>query len=243
MGGGATTPASGQGHGSTLRRAIVAALAAGLLALTACGSGHRPASQAAAPRLDTLPSVALAPADLAGAYKAQSEGYLNTDGQPVAGTTNQFRRVLALQPDAPAADAANVILITLNNSGSDQASDFIDSAQDDNTGPPNLEDYVASTVPGSSDVHATLVHDFPSEGDGSAANRLTWQQTVNGTTESVQAYGVYVQQGGMLAFVSVRATDTGGGEPAGLRKEAEDVVKKQAAKLKQGTVTQGPAGK
>lgn len=214
-----------------------------LVLLSACGGGHKTPPVAAAPRLDTLPQVALDAADLAGAYKVQSETYLTPDGQAVSQPTNQFRRVLQLQPGAPDAGPANVILVTLNNAGVDPASDFIDSAQDNDTGPPNLEDYIASTVAGSSNVHATPVDDFPSEDDGSAANRLTWDETVNGATSAVQAYGVYVRQGGLLAFVAVRAMDTGGGEPPGLRKQAEDVVKKQAAKLKQATLAQSTAGK
>jgi hypothetical protein len=218
------------GHARRHTRGILI-LCAGALLLAACGSGHAKAPAAAA--LTALPGIVLMPDDLAGAYHVQAGQYLDDDAHAASGPTKQYHRVLA-RNDA-AAGAADTILITVTDSGVDDASDFIDSAADDDTGPPNLQDYVASVVAGATDVHATPDHDFPSYDDATVANQLTWQQESNGASETVFAYGVYVRQQGLLAFISVRAVG-GDGEPAGLRKQAEDVAKKQADKLKQGAV-------
>ena len=207
-------------------------LCAGALVLAACGGGHAKAPAATA--LLALPSIVLGPADLANAYHMQSQQYLDDDAHPANSPTKQYRRVLN-RNDA-ASGAADVILVTVTDSGVESASDFIDSASDDDTGPPNLQDYIASVVIGATNVHATPDPDFPSSDDATVANQLTWQQDVNGVAETEFAYGVYVRQQGLLAFISVRAATTGG-EPDGLRKQAEDVVKKQADKLKQGAAS------
>src|SRR5581483_10764525 len=185
----------------------------------------------AAVALTALPAIALTPADLAGAYTVQSSQYLDDDAHPVDGTTKQYRRALARA--AGATTPADLIIVTVSDEGVDAASDFIDSASDSDTGPPNLQAYVAATLPGASDVRATPLDDFPSDDDATVANQLTWQESSNGVSATEFAYGVYVRQAGLLAFVAVRAAASNGSEPSGLRAQAEQVVKKQADKLKQ----------
>ena len=203
-------------------------LAGAVLLVTACGGGSK---APAAVALTALPAIALTPADLGGAYTVQSGQYLDDDAHAVSGTTKQYRRTLARVNGAT--QPADLIIVTVTADGVDAASDFIDSASDKDTGPPNLQAYVAATLPGASDVRATPVDDFPTDDDATVANQLTWQQRSNGTTTTEFAYGVYVRQAGLLAFVAVRAAANNGGEPNGLRAQAEQVVKKQADKLKQ----------
>jgi hypothetical protein len=199
-----------------------------ILLIAACGGGSK---GSAAVALTALPAIALTPADLAGAYTVQNGQYLDDDAHAVSGTTKQYRRTLARAKGAT--QPADLIIVTVSDDGVDAASDFIDSASDKDTGPPNLQAYIAAAVPGASDVRATPVDDFPSDDNATVANQLTWQENSNGVMTTEFAYGVYVRQAGLLAFVALRAAASNGGEPSGLRAQAEQVVKRQADKLKQ----------
>jgi hypothetical protein len=220
-----------------VRRPLLFAIAFFAVALLACSSSKKLSSKKLEPVL--LAQLALAPADLGAAYAVQQDRYIDDDGNTVAGPTNEFVRQIAEQQPPPAAaeaPAASNILVTLANQGDTAASEFIDAADDQDVGPPNLEDYIQQQVTGSHDVHAELVQDFPDYGDDTVANRLTWQQDVNGADETWKAYGVYVRSGGLLSLIALRAEAMpDGSEPEGLRKEAETAAKKQADKLKSST--------
>lgn len=215
------------------RRFLLANLALASLALLACSHGKRPALKQVAPVL--LAELALAPADLGDQYMVESDGYRDQDGNPVSTPSRDFARQLRSRNATPGAvsDAvATNILITLGEQGESGASEFVDVADDADVGPPNLADYIGQRFQGSHDVRAELVDDFPSYDDATVANRITWQQDVNGTDETIKAYGVYIRSGGLLALVALRApAEANGSEPEGLRRQAETVVHKQADKL------------
>jgi hypothetical protein len=202
-----------------------------LLALlfAACGGTRRAAAPTVAGPAP-LAALLLDPADLGGAYLTQSETFLDEDGRPVTQPTQRYRRILERAPGATA--PADLLFLTVNRSGAEAASAFIETADDDSTGPPGLEDYIAAAIPGSRNVQAAIDPDFPGVGDASVANRLTWKEESGGQERKVYAYAVYIQQDGVLAFVAVRAAETGGGEPPDLRAQAEEIVRLQATKLK-----------
>jgi len=184
----------------------------------------------------TLARLALAPADLDNAYVVQQDRYFDDDGKPAETPTHEFSRQLRRQDAVPngVPAVATGIVITLGDRGVDDATDFVDAAGDADVGPANLQDYIQTQIADSHDVHAELVPGFPSYDDQTVANRLTWQQTVDGGEQVMHSYGVYIRSGGLLALVGVRApADASGGEPEGLRKQAESAVKRQADKLKQ----------
>jgi len=186
-----------------------------------------------------LPMLLLGPADLDGAYRIQSETFLDEDGQPVVRQTQQYRRILERAPNATT--PADILFLTVNRSGADAAAAFIETAADDSTGPPDLEDYITAAIPGSKNVQAALDPDFASVGDASVADRLMWKEESNGQERTVYAYAVYIQQDGVLAFIAVRAAEETGGEPTGLRTQAEALARLQAAKLKS-ALASGAAG-
>ncbi|MHB8576930.1 MAG: hypothetical protein ACYDCQ_16575 [Dehalococcoidia bacterium] len=207
-----------------------------VLTVVACSSAHGSPVKMLAPVL--LAQLALAPADLDAAYVVDQEGYRDQDGRAASSPTSQYVRQLRLNLPAPADKPATRIIVSVDDLGMNSASDFIDAADDQTVGPPNLDDYIMAQIPGAHDVHTELIEDFPSYDDDTVANRLTWQQTVNGTEETWRSYGVYVRSGGLLAFVALRAPeDQNGAEPEGLLKQAMATTKKQADKLKYGNPT------
>lgn len=200
----------------------------------ACSRGHGGQAKRLAPIL--LAQLALAPGDLAAAYVVDQEGYRDQNGGAVTVPSAQYVRQLRVREPHLAATPATRITVSVDDLGMDNATDFIDAADDASVGPPNLDDYIAAQIPGSHDVHAELIDDFPTYGDDTVANRLSWQQTVNGAEQTWQSYGVYVRSGGLLAFVAVRApADASGPDADALRRQAEAVSKKQADKLKNGS--------
>ncbi|HZU75887.1 MAG TPA: hypothetical protein VFA70_03930 [Dehalococcoidia bacterium] len=207
--------------------------AAFALAVTACGHSTKKAVVALQPAV--LAQLALSPLDAGDGYTVQSERYLDEQGNTASGVTDEFVRQLQLTaPPAENAPVATHILVSLSETGVDQAAEFIDAADDPDVGPPNLEAYIQAQVAGSHDVHAELVDDFPQVGDDSVANRLTWHSDVDGDDVTWDSYAVYVRSGGLLALVAARAADTGHGEPDTLRHEAEELARKQADKLRAG---------
>lgn len=218
---------------ATCRRPIFVCVAVLAALFVACSGGKKLSSNKLEPVL--LAQLALAPADLGGAYVVIQDRYVDEDGQTAPAPTNEFVRQLSAKPEQTPSpqETASVVLVSLANQGEGAASDFIDAAQDQDVGPPNLENYIEQQVNGSHDVHAELVDDFPSYGDDTVANKLTWQQDANGTEETWEAYGVYVRSGGLISLIALRApAGPDGGEPEGLRQEAESATKKQAEKLK-----------
>lgn len=220
----------------TRRRPLLACVAVFAALLVACSQGKKLSSSRLEPVL--LAQLALAPADLGGAYVVIQDRYVDEDGQTVSQPTNEFVRQLSAKPAQTPnpQETASVVLVSLANQGPGAAADFIDAADDQDVGPPNLESYIQQQVSGSHDVHAELVEDFPSYGDDTVANKLSWQQDANGSEETWAAYGIYVRSGGLISLVALRAPATAdGGEPEGLRQEAESATKKQAEKLKSGS--------
>jgi hypothetical protein len=221
---------------ATCRRPILVLAVVLAVLVVACSSGKKLSSAKLEPVL--LAQLALAPADLGGAYVVTQDRYVDEDGQTVAEPTNEFVRQLSARPSQTPSgeDAAVTVLVSLANQGEGAAADFIDAADDQDVGPPNLESYIEQQVSGSHDVHAELVEDFPSYDDDTVANKLTWQQDANGSEQTWAAYGVYVRAGGLISLVALRAPAAAdGAEPEGLRHEAESATKKQAEKLKSGT--------
>lgn len=214
-------------------------MAAATLLTVSCSSNRRPAVPKVAPVV--LAELALAPADLDNMYVIEQDRYLDEDGNPSQTPTHEFERQMRVKGTAAAegsAAAATVVLVTVGEPGVDKAQEFVDAADDESVGPPNLADFIQQRIPASHDVHAELIPDFPVYGDDTIANRLTWQQTVDGQDQAVTAFGVYVRSGGRLALVALRApADTSGGEPDALYRQTEAAVKRQAEKLK----SQGPS--
>lgn len=203
------------------------------LALAACSGSHASAVKKVAPVL--LAQLAVEPADLDNVYVIEQEGYRDENGNAASAPTPQFVRQLAAKAAQPPDWPASHILVSVSDLGEESASDFIDAADDENVGPPNLDDYIEAQVPGSHDVHTELVDNFPTYDDDTVANRLTWQQPVDGAEQTWRAYGVYIRSGGLLALVALRAPgEADGPDPEGLLKETMSVSKREADKLKAG---------
>ncbi len=188
-----------------------------------------------------LAELALAPADLGGGYVIDQEQYLDEDGNVSRQPTHEFQRQMRMNgatPEAGAVEVAATILITVGEPGIDKVQEFFDTADDESVGPPNLADFIQQRIPASHDIHAVLLPDFPVYGDDTVANRLTWQQSVNGQEQTMDAYGVYIRSGGRLALVALRApANASGSEPESLYRQTEAAVKRQSEKLK----SQGPS--
>src|SRR5690242_18715443 len=111
------------------RWALLAGLAALALALTACTHGRTAQAKKVSPVVLAL--LALAPADLGGAYSVTSDQYVDDDGHPVAQPTHEFERRLAAKPQPPkglAAPPASNILITLGQRTTDEVAEFVTAA-------------------------------------------------------------------------------------------------------------------
>ena len=217
--------------GVRCRYSLAATASAGVLLLAACGHGQNRAAAVAQPVV--LAQLALSPADLDDQYDVQSDRYLDSDGNTAPVATQEFIRQLQIkEPAAGEAPVASRILISLSDLGTDGATEFMDAAGDASVGPPNLEDYIQKQIAGSGNVHDDLLDDFPSTGDDSVANRLSWDSETEGQPVTWYSYAVYIRDGGLLGLVAARAEDSGHGEPDGLRKEAESLVKKQADKMR-----------
>ena len=219
--------------GLSRRRFLLLNVALAAFALLACSNAKRPALKNVEPFL--LAELALAPADLGGLYVVDSDRYLDQDGNSVPVPSKNFIRQLRVKDTTAAASpdtVATVILVTLDDQGELAATEFVDAADDQDVGPANLADYIQQRFPGSHDAHAELIEDFPTYDDATVANRLTWQQPVNGAEQTMKAYGVYIRSGGLLTLVALRApADSEGNEPESLRHQAETVVHIQADKL------------
>lgn len=218
------------------RWGLLAGLAVLVLALTACSRAHPAQAKKVSPVVLAL--LALAPADLGGAYTVTSDQYVDDDGHPVAQPTREFERRLAVKPSLPrgaTAPPASNILITLGQKTSDEASEFVAAAADEDVGPADVQEDLQSEVPDAHDVHTTLLQDFDTLGDDSAAFQLTWTQGSGDAERTWHSYRVYVRYGGYLALVALRAASApGGAEPEGLRKQAEALAKAQTSKLQAG---------
>ncbi len=216
--------------------ALLAGLALLMLAFTACAQGHAAQAKKVSPVVLAL--LALAPADLGGAYTITADQYVDDDGHPVAQPTHEFERRLALRPQPPAGappSPASNILITLGQKTSEEAAEFVTAADDEDVGPANVENDLQAEVPDAHDVHATLLQDFATLGDDSAAFQLSWTQGSGDAERTWHSYRVYVRYGGYLALVALRAASApGGAEPEGLRKQAEALAKAQTSKLQAG---------
>ena len=219
--------------GLSRRRLLLLNVAPAAFALLACSNAKRLALKNVEPLL--LAELALAPADLGGLYVVDSDRYLDQDGNSVSAPSKNFIRQLRVKDTTAAASpdtVATVILVTLDDQGQEAATEFVDAADDQDVGPANLADYIQQRIPGSHDAHAELIEDFPTYDDATVANRLTWQQPVNGAEQTMKAYGVYIRSGGLLTLVALRApADSEGNEPESLRHQAETVVHIQADKL------------
>src|SRR5579883_619232 len=89
---------------------LLAGMALLALAFVACTHGRTAQAKKVSPVVLAL--LALAPADLGGAYTVSSDQYVDDDGQPSAQPTHEFERRLTLKPPAKgAAPPASNILI------------------------------------------------------------------------------------------------------------------------------------
>src|SRR5579871_713878 len=122
------------------RWALLGGLVALVLAFTACAQGHTAQAKKVSPVVLAL--LALAPADLGGAYTITADQYVDDDGHPVAQPTHEFERRLALKapPSGAATAVASNILITLGQKTSEEAAEFVTAADDEDVGPANVED-------------------------------------------------------------------------------------------------------
>jgi hypothetical protein len=220
----------------TGRWALLAFVGLLALVLTACARGHTVQAKKVSPVVLAL--LALAPADLGGAYTITADQYVDDDGHPVAQPTHEFERHLALRPQPPAGappSPASNILITLGQKSSEEAAEFVTAAADEDVGPADVEEDLQAEVPDAHDVHATLLQDFATLGDDSAAFQLSWTQGNGDAARTWHSYRVYIRYGGYLALVALRAASApGGAEPPGLRKQVETLAKAQASKLQAG---------
>src|SRR5690348_16548431 len=81
------------------RWALLAGMAALALVFVACTHGRTVQAKKVSPVVLAL--LALAPADLGGAYMVSSDQYVDDDGQPVAQATHEFERRLAVKAQPP----------------------------------------------------------------------------------------------------------------------------------------------
>lgn len=219
----------------TGRWALLAGLALLALAFTACTHGRTAQAKKVSPVVLAL--LALAPADLGGAYTITSDQYVDDDGHPVAQPTHEFERRLTVRPQTPNASAppASNVLITLGQRTSDEASEFVSVAADEDAGPADVQEDLRSELPDAYDIHAALLPDFDTLGDESAAFQLSWTQGNGDAARTWHSYRVYVRYGGYLALVALRAPGApGSAEPDGLRKQIEKLAKAQTSKLQAG---------
>ncbi|HLZ69866.1 MAG TPA: hypothetical protein VKV26_08160 [Dehalococcoidia bacterium] len=219
------------------RWALLAGMALLVLAFTACAHGHTAQAKKVSPVVLAL--LALAPADLGGAYAIASDQYVDDDGQPVAQPTREFERrltVKAQQANGAAAPPATNLLITLGQKSIDEAAEFVTAASDEDVGPADVQQDLQTEVPDARDVRTALLQDFDVLGDDSAAFQISWTQGDGDAARTWHSYRVYVRSGGYLMLVALRAPSApGGAEPEGLRKQAETLAKKQADKLQAGS--------
>lgn len=218
------------------RWAVLAGLALLALVFTACTHGRTAQAKKVSPVVLAL--LALAPADLGGAYTVTSDQYVDDDGQPAAQPTHEFERRLAVssrQPKGAPAPPASNVLITLGQRTSDEAAEFVSAAADEDVGPADVQQDLQTEVPEAHDIHAALLQDFDTLGDDSAAFDLSWTQGSGDGARTWHSYRIYVRYGGYLALVALRAeTAPGSPEPAGLRKQAEALARAQTSKLQAG---------
>jgi hypothetical protein len=211
--------------------------------LTACTHGRTAQARRVSPVVLAL--LALAPADLGGAYTVVSDQYVDDDGQPVAQPTHEFERRLAVkaqQPKVASPPPATNLLITLGQKTSDEASEFVMAASDEDVGPADVQEDLHSEVPDARDIRAELLQDFDILADDTVAFHLTWTQGSGDAQHTWHSYRVYIRSGGFLALVALRAPSApGGAEPDGLRKQAEALAKRQAEKLQAGAPLLAPA--
>ncbi len=220
----------------TGRWTLLAGMSLFALVLLACTHGRAAQAKKVSPVVLAL--LALAPADLGGAYTVAADQYVDDDGQPVARPTREFERrlvVKAQQPNGVAPPSATNLLITLGQKTSDEASDFVTAASDQDVGPADVQEDLQTEVPDARDIRTELLQDFDTLADDTVAFRLTWTQGSGDAALTWHSYRVYVRYGGYLALVALRAPSAAGGaEPDGLRKQAEALAKKQADKLQAG---------
>ncbi|HZQ36690.1 MAG TPA: hypothetical protein VFD32_12210, partial [Dehalococcoidia bacterium] len=106
---------------------------------------------------------------------------------------------------------------------------------DEDVGPADVQQDLQADVPDAREIHTTLLQDFDTLGDDSAAFALSWTQGSGDAARTWHSYRVYIRYGGYLALVALRAASAPGGpEPEGLRKQAEALAKAQTNKLEAG---------